>query len=498
VTVYSLILIKLSESGSFNSLKDIVICRCDVGSPHMEEKSRRTKDVNILTGDPKKAIIAMIIPISVALMIQTLNNVIDAVWVTGLGPNALAALGVVFPIFFILIAIGSGIGVGASQAIARRIGAKDIEGADKAAVQGMMLVIISGVVMTVLMLAISPFLVGKIGGAGIESECLAYIIPIIVGTVVIFLSGYFSSLLRSEGSAKRSMNIQIAGAAINIVLDPIFIYVFDWGLAGAAIATIVAIAIPLLACVYWYKIKKDTFLRLSFKNFKFDKLMCKDIFSVGLPAGMEMILISLVAMLVNTIVNDVGGTDAVAVYASGWRIIDMLLIPLMAMSWAIVPVCAASYGAKRYDRVKIAYYYALKLMIIVMSVLMVLTYIFAPQICMLFTYSESTMGLRGEMVNMLRIMILFLPFLALGFVSSGFFQSLGMGMKSLISTAIRNMLQIPVCLYLATFGVLTYLWWGVTVAEIAGSVIMGVWGILLLRAMLKDWQPPKDELIHMD
>jgi len=464
----------------------------------MRETSRRTKDVNILTGDPKRAINAMVIPIAVALLIQTLNNVIDAVWVTGLGPNALAALGVVFPIFFILIAIGSGLGVGASQAIARRIGANDSEGADKAAVQGMVLVVIAGIAMTVIMSVASFFLVGVIGGKGIESECLAYILPIVFGTLVIFLSGYFSSLLRSEGSAKRSMNIQIFAALINIVLDPIFIYGFGWGLAGAAIATIVALAIPLLFCVYWYKIKKDTFLRLSFKGFKFDKPVCKDIFSVGLPASMEMILISIVSMFMNIIINNVGGTDAVAIYASGWRIIDILLIPLMAMSWAVVPVCAVNYGARRYDRVKIAYFYALKLMIVTMLVIMVLTYIFAPQICILLSYSESTIVLRDGMVNMLRIMVLSLPFLALGFVSSGFFQSLGMGMKSLISAVIRNALQIPICLYLATFGVLTYMWWGAAVAEIIGSVIIGFWGLLILRYLLKGWVPPKEELIHME
>ncbi len=464
----------------------------------MGETSRRTKDVNILTGDPKKAINAMVIPIAVALLIQTLNNVIDAVWVTGLGSNALAALGVVFPIFFILIAIGSGIGVGASQAIARRIGANDSEGADNAAVQGMVLVFIAGIVMTAVMAVASIFLVGAIGGKGIESECLAYILPIIFGTVVIFLSGYFSSLLRSEGSAKRSMNIQILAALINIVLDPIFIYVFGWGLAGAAIATIVALGLPLLFCVYWYKIKKDTFLKLSFKGFKFDRPVCKDIFSVGLPASMEMVLISIVAMFMNIIINNVGGTDAVAIYSSGWRIIDILLIPLMAMSWAVVPVCAANYGARRYDRVKVAYFYALKLMIATMLAIMAITYVFAPQICILFSYSDSTIGLREGMIDMLRIMSLSLPFLALGFVSSGFFQSLGMGMKSLISAVIRNSLQIPICLYLATFGVLSYMWWGASIAEIIGSVIIGFWGLLILRYLLKGWVPPKEELIHME
>ncbi len=107
-------------------------------------------------------------------------------------------------------------------------------------------------------------------------------------------------------------------------------------------------------------------------------------------------------------------------------------IPLMAMSWAVVPVCAANYGARRYDRVKIAYFYALKLMIVTMLLIMAVTYIFAPQICILLSYSESTIGLRDGMVDMLRIMVLSLPFLALG-SQLRILPIPGMAKKSLIS-----------------------------------------------------------------
>lgn len=450
----------------------------------MTETRKATNDVNTLTGDPKKAILAMMVPVTVALLIQSLNNIIDSVWVAGLGPNALAAVGVAFPLFFILIAIGNGIGIGASQAIARRIGAKDTNGADSAAVHGLILTIIGGAAVCVVLLLISPYLVGLIGGAGIESYCLAYTTPILIGTVPLLLSGYFSNILRSEGAAKRSMNIQILGAAINIVLDPIFIYVFGWGLGGAAWATTLSITIPLIFCVYWYKIRKSTYLKLAFKGFVFDKKYAKDIMSVGFPASMELFLISVISMIMNTIVLHAGGTETVAVYATGWRIINLLMIPLMAISSAIIPVCAACYGAKRMDRLNAAYWYALKLIIAIMLTITALAFIFAPQLAMLFTYSETTEGLREGIVELTRILVLFLPFMGLGFVSAGLFQSLGMGMKSLISTIVRNGLQIPICFFMSGLGVV-FIWWGVVTAEILGSLFMGFWGVLVLRYMVK-------------
>ncbi len=437
----------------------------------------------------------MFIPMTVALLVQTANNVVDTIWVSGLGTDALAALGVTFPIFFILIAVGSGLGVGSSQAIARRIGAGDSAGADRAAVNGLMMILVSGAVMTVSMGLFAPVLMPMIGGRNITSECLAYAMPIILGSTVMFLSSYFSSLLRSEGSAKRSMNIQILGAGVNIILDPIFIFTFGWGIAGAAIATVTAMTLPVIISIYWFKIRKDTYLKLSLKGFRFDIPIIKDILTVGIPAFMEMVIISVIAMVMNVIIFGVGGDSGIAIYTSGWRIIEILMIPLMGISWAIVPVCAANYGAGNYEGLRTAFRYSVWMMVAVMTLMTVLSYIFAEQLCILFTYSEGTQALREGMADMLRVMVLFLPFVAVGFIGSGFFQSLGLGMKSLVSTVIRNVMQVPICLYLATFGALTYLWWGITVSEIVGSLIMGAWSIAILRALLRTRKVPRGRFI---
>lgn len=458
----------------------------------MAETERKTKNVNILTGDPKKAIIAMMVPITVALLIQSMNSVINAVWVAGLGPVALAAVGVFFPIFFILVAVGNGIGIGASQAIARRIGEKDADAADNAAMHAVVMTAVAAVVMTALMLVVARPLISTIGGRDIVDECMHYAYPILIGSVMMFFSGLMSSILRSEGAAKRSMTIQILGAIVNIVLDPILIYGFGWGLAGAGIATIAANAVTLIPCIYWYRIKKDTFLKLNPRSFKYNPAIMKDISVVGMPAAGEMVLISVVSMIMNALVLHVGGTEGVAIFTGGWRVVNLLMIPLMAVSQAIVPVCAVGFGAKRYDRIREAFMFSTKFIIVIMVALLILIWIFAPQIVFLFTYSDSTVMLRDEMVYMVRMVSIFLPFASLGFISSGFFQSLGMGMKSFISAVVRNGLQVPICLALAGSGILGHIWWGITFAESAGSVFMGVWGFLVLRALMKSWKPPAD------
>ena len=173
----------------------------------MTEPEKRTG--NIL-GDPRKSLIAMVVPIAIGMIVQSLNNFVDAIWVSGLGTAALAATGVVFPFFFILIGIGNGLGVGASQAIARRIGVGDKEGASRVAAQVLVMGVIVGFVITAVF-ALFPEQIFSAAGAGdYVDETLAYGIPIMVCSPIYMLSFIFSALLRSEGDARKSMTIQIA------------------------------------------------------------------------------------------------------------------------------------------------------------------------------------------------------------------------------------------------------------------------------------------------
>lgn len=461
------------------------------------ETQDKTKEVETLLGDPKKAILAMAVPIVVAMLAQSVNKLADAVWVSSLGPDALAAVGIVFPLFFILIAFSNGIGVGAASAISKRIGAENKEGADKTATHAIVLIAVISIFLTIALAVFLDPLLRIMGAGATEStlrECMDYAWPMIISTPIFLFIGVLSSILRSEGAAKRSMYILILAAIINLALDPIFIYDFGlgWGIAGAAWATVVGESIALIAMFYWYFVKKNLYLKFKFKGFRFEMPIIKDIFRVGLPASMQMMILSVVSIFMNLILLKAGGDDGVAIYSSDWRIINMLSIPLMGIASGLVPVCAAAFGARRYDKIKIAYVYSLKISVASMIIISVVTVIFAPQMLTVFTYDASTEYLRDGMAEFMRIACLFLPFMAMGMAAESLFQALGMGMKALISTLFRNFLMLPIAYFLmVTSSGLTSIWWGISISEIVGSLFIVVWSALVLREIMKVYNMEK-------
>ncbi|MCQ2085625.1 MAG: MATE family efflux transporter [archaeon] len=450
----------------------------------MEEE---TAGVRTLLGNPKKAIIMMAIPIAIANIVQSTNNIIDAVWVAGLGTAALAATGVLFPYFFILIGIGNGIGVGASQAIARRIGAKDKEGADRVAAQAFFLTLVAGLIISVLyLIALEPLLAAT-GAGDYLDECVAYGAPLLGSGVVVVFCSMFSGLLRAEGAAKRAMITQLLGAVLNIIFDPIFIYVLDMGVAGAAWATILSMVLSIWLAFYWYIIKKDTFIRIPMRGFRFNGELIKDILKVGAPASLEMILISLCAMATNVIVLIVDAENGVAIFTTGWRILDLLMIPAMSIGFALVPIGAAALGARDFDKMKVAYKYALKVSVGLSLVMMLLTLVIAPLMVAMFTYNDDVSHLEKDLTTFLRMCCVFLPFMAFGFPSASMFQALGKGLQSLCSALVMNLLRIPLCYIAAiTVGTMSALCCGLIASEIGGSMVTFLWCIIVLRKLFAE------------
>lgn len=463
-----------------------------------------TKGTELLLGNPRKAMIGMMVPVIVALTFQSLNSVINSVWVTGLGPDALAAVGIVFPLFIIILSIGNGIGVGASQTVAMYIGMRDKKGADRAAAQALVMTMLSGVIMAVLLgLFLKPILM-FMGGESIIGVCYDYALPIVIFAPIMMLSALFSNLLRAEGAAKKSMAIQIFAALINLVIDPFLIYKpFGFGLglgiSGAAYGTVIAMFVSMLVGLYWFKKKDGTYLTLTLKKFEFDPVICKQIFKVGIPASLEMMIVSVVAIIMNNILLWAGGPDAVAIYANSWRIINILMIPLMSTGSAMIPVCAAAFGAKRFDRVKETYRFTLKLVLTIMILLSILTFFTAEYMVTIISYTDETIHLRDDMTRLMRVACLFLPFASWGFTASALFQSLTLGTYSLICTLIRNLMQLPLCIYLFNIGgILDYVWIGIALGHIIGSIVAGVWGEFVLRHFVKradKYHPKKDSVV---
>jgi putative MATE family efflux protein len=448
----------------------------------------QTKGLKALLGDPKKAILTLSLPMIVAMVVQTLYNLINRIWVSGLGTDAAAAVGFAFPLLFMGTAIATGLGVGGGSAISRKIGARDKKGGDIAAVHTLILMVIVALAYAIPLFMFADDIFRLIGAGQATATASLYARIIYSVSIVSFFTSIATALLRSEGDAKRSMLAMILGGILNAVLDPIFIYVFGWGVPGAAIASVVSICVSASLLFYWLFFKKNTFLSFHFKGFHFDKQVIKDILAVGFPASLLQLSMAIMLFLMNIIVEHISGTDGVAVFSAGWAVAMTASMPLLGMATAVVSVTGTAFGAREYKKLDIAHLYALKIGILIETSIAIATFIFAPAITLAFTTSADMVHLGDEITTFLRIICIYYPATAFGMLSSSLFQGVGKGLYSLIVTILRTIILILPLAWL--FGVilgwgLPGAWWGLVVANIIGSAITFIWAKLYVNNLLK-------------
>jgi len=452
------------------------------------EPDGMTAGVKTLLGEPKQGIIKLAIPMMLAMTVQTVYNVVDAFWVSGLGADELAAVGFFFPFYMMSMAIGMGLGVGGGSAISRKIGARDKVGADKVASHTMVILLLVTILYSCLFIFLIERIFRGMGSGDITDEAVGYARIMFSGSLVIFFMNVGNNLLRSEGDAKRAMQAIVFGSVLNIILDPIFIYTLGLGVKGAAYATVISITIASLLIFNWLFFKKDTFVSFHFRGFHFDKEVVKDIMRVGLPAFIQFLSMSLMMLTMNFILVKVGGTDAVAVFSTGWRIIIIATTPVFGLSSALTAVGGAAYGAKEFKKVDISYMYAITTGVKLMIPAAIAMFILAPFISEVFTIPEDTKRIRDDLTLFLQISCLFYPAISVGPATSSLFQGTGKGIYALISTLIRTLfLAVPiVALFALVLNMgLPGVFWGITVGNLIGALFSYAWGRWYIRRLLE-------------
>jgi putative MATE family efflux protein len=440
----------------------------------------KTQGVKTLLGNPRKAIIRLSIPMIIAMSVQTVYNVADAVWVAGLsnGEEALAAIGLFFPFFFMIMALATGIGVGGGAAISRRIGARDKSGADNVADHMIVLVVVISLLFTVPMFVLFPEIL-ELMGAGKSLDLSVGYGRIIIGfSFIIFFNNITNAILRAEGDTKRAMIAMVIGSGLNIILDPVFIYIFGLGVEGAAWATMLSFSITLLIMFYWLFFKKDTFVTFNLKDFKPRIHIIKDIMRVGLPSSLQQMSMSFNMIFLNTIVLEVGGDYGVAVFSTGWRVVSMTVLPLMGIATALVSVAGAAYGARSYGKLKLSLKYAIKFGLSITIPVSIIIFTFAPHIVLAFTWSESSSSLRGDLIVLLRFFSLMPYTAAFGMLSGAVFQAIGKGFNSLAATIIRTVILSLLFAFLLGIVLdwgLKGVWTGILFGNAVGATLSYVW-----------------------
>ena len=362
----------------------------------------KTKEIDLIVNHPKKAINKLALPIIISNLFMTLNNIIDGIWVAGLGPESLAAVGFVTPLFFAFVGISNGLGAGSNSLIARCIGAEKYHDAGNSAIHSIMLCFIATAISTVVILIILKPLLLMMGAGEVIDYALSYGYIVLGGVFSLFIPAMLAAIFRSQGEIERASYPLMLTAIINMILDPIFIYVIGWGITGAAIATVLAATLAMLPMIYWMFYKKDSFLEIRLSEYKRDLSIYKDILVVGIPASLEQFILSFVSILMNYWLTLLSGTVAVAAYTATWRLISIGISPLIGIGVAALTVGGAAYGAR------------------------------------IFSYSASSAVLSDRVVEALRILCFFILFMPLGILAGNIFQSMGKGTISLILTILRT------------------------------------------------------------
>ena len=433
------------------------------------------KNVELMRGEPEIAVRKLAIPIMISMLLTASYNIVDGIWVAGLGQAAIAGIGFVTPIFMILNGFSVGLGNGATSSISRSVGAKNRERASKSAAHSLLIFLAASIVLTLTLLIIQEPVLKTYGASGQSlTEALKYGTPMFLGLFAFMFANGGSGILRGEGDMKRAMYAMIVSVALNFILDPIFIYVLNLGSAGASLATIVSSLGAAIVIIYWILIKKDTYVNVTFKGFKFDSEIARDILKVGIPASLDMFVMSIAMSFYLMFISSVGGEYGIAAFTSGQRLYLFGIMPLTAIASAVAAVSGSAFGARNWDYLSRTHTYGTKFAMMVSVVILIILVIFAPQLSMIFAYTPETAPLIPEITSFLRIASFGLLLVGIGMPSSFFYQGIGRGTTSLAWTIIRELVFTVGFTYL--FGIvlnwgLTGIWVGLAVGRIIASIL---------------------------
>ena len=439
-----------------------------------------THGVRTLRGDPKKAILKLSAPMMVAMVVQALYNLVDGIWVAGLGADALAAIGLFFPFFMIILSLASGIGIGGSSAVSRWLGARTKEVASTAAEHSLVIGLTVGFLLVALSLPFLRVLFRAVGATGRVLELtVQYGRVLVIGAPLVVFGNIANGVLRGEGDTKRAMVAMLLGSGLNIALDPVLIYWLGWGVAGAAWATFISVALSWSIMAWWLFLRRDTYVDIRFRSFRLDRRITLEILRVGLPASFSQLSMAVAMFVLNAIVVKAGGTDGVAVFTGAWRIVMFGLVPLFGIAMGVTAVTGAASGARNAEKLETGYLFGVRVGLLIEAGVSAAILIFAPALAHLFTYSRGAAHISGHLIHAMRILACFLPTVPLGLLTSAMFQGIGRGENSLAVNVLRTLVFQVILSYLMGLRLdlgIEGVWWGIVVGNVAASLISFAWG----------------------
>jgi putative MATE family efflux protein len=386
------------------------------------------------------------LPAMVGTVVMSVYNIVDRIFIgQGVGPLAISGLALTFPFMIVLMAFGMLIGAGSASRISITLGENNKEKAEKILGNAVTLTfIISGTVVLLGMLFMDDLLYLFGGTTNTIQYAHDYMKIIIPGGVLTALYFGLNNIMRASGHPRKAMFNILLGAVCNIILDPIFIFVFHWGIEGAAIATVISYLVGTINGVTHFMLK-STPLRFHLKNFKLEKEIIKSIISIGLSPFSMQIGTSLVVILINSTLLKYGGDLAIGAYGIINSVNMLVVMFIIGLNQGSQPIIGFNYGAKNYDRVFKTLRYAAIVGTGLTTVGFIIGTFLPHQVVSLFTRDEA---LQQVATVAQRISVMMFPIIGFQIVVSNFFQSIGNAKIAIVLSLTRQFIFLIPAIFL--------------------------------------------------
>lgn len=433
-----------------------------------------------------KLLVKQAVPASIGILVMSLNILVDSIFVGNwIGSIAIAAINVVLPVSFFIAALGMAIGIGGSSIISRALGANDKEKALITFGNQITITLLVTITMVIVGLYFVDDLIPAFGGKGaIFEPAKIYYTIVLYGVPFLALCMMGNTVIRAEGKPKFAMMAMIIPSVGNLLMDYIFIYVFDWGMYGAAWAT-TAGYLFCFGYIFYFFLSPNSELKINFSHFGLHRPILREIGSLGFVTLARQAVTSIIYLLLNNILFNLGGEALVAVYAIIGRMLMFALFPVFGVTQGFLPIAGFNYGAVKYDRVKESIYTAIKYAALVATIVFAVLMVFPMEIADLFLSDRPDLPLKDKETNAfvlehaplaMRLVFAATPIIALQLIGSAYFQAIGKAVPALLLTLTRQgFFFIPLILILPSFIGELGVWLSFPIADVLATIVTGIY-----------------------
>lgn len=422
------------------------------------------------------------IPAIIGMVVNMLYNVVDRIYIGNIpdiGGLAITGVGITMPVTSIITGLGMLIGIGTSASISLSFGSGKRNLAQKYLGNGLTAIIIISLIVAVFGNVFATGILGIFGASeNTMPYALAYIRPLMIGTICNLCAFGLNHSINSDSNPKIAMSTMLIGAIINIILDPIFIFVFGLGIQGAAYATVISQFVAGCWVIYYFTKSSKSTIKLNKKDMMLDGEIIKRILMIGLAPFCMQVAGSIVQVIANNALMTYGGDLAIGAMAVITSVCTIFIMPIFGLNQGAQPIIGYNYGAKKYDRVKKTYLYGL----IACTAVLLLSWIFIVML------PEKAIGMFNNdpmltdiAVNGIRVYLFVLPLIGVQMTASNYYQAIGKPKKSMLLGLSRQVLMlIPAFLILPKFMGLEGVW---LAGPIADGIAVILSGIIIIREM---------------